>query len=401
MDLVRRHLQRDYPDSVLRTEGLRIITTLAPRVQGAAERALTQRAEGWRDDTEGAVVDVDINSGEVQALVGGRDPRYAGFNRALDAQRPIGSLVKPSIYLTALMRPEQYGLGTLLPDRPVTLQNAAGEAWQPQNYDDQFLGDIPLWQALAESRNAATVHLGLDLGLRAVVDTIERLGGEVPTPVYPSLLLGAFEQSPLAVARQYHTLANQGLRTPLRAVRTVMTAGGQVRSRYSLDVERAVEAAPVYLVTKAMQRVVTQGTAHNLDRWVADTLNVAGKTGTTDGLRDSWFAGFSGDQLAVVWVGRDDNGPTGLTGSSGAMTVWGGMMQQLTPEPLRIQPPEGIEWAWVNAASGRRTARDCDGASRLPYRVGHRPQRRTACLRQRDAAAKTDDEGGWLDGWFE
>lgn len=393
MDLVRRHLQRDYERADLAGNGLRIFTTMAPHVQQAAERALKQRLSTWHQAMEGAIVSVNVDNGEVEAVVGGRDVRYAGFNRALDTQRPMGSLIKPAIYLTALSRSKRYGLATPIEDRPITLQDAQGERWQPENYDGEYLGRIPLWRGLADSRNAATVRLGLDLGLRAVVDTIEKLGGRVPDTVYPSLLLGAVEQSPLAVARFYETLAADGFRTPLRSVRAVTDGDGEVLSRYELDLDRGVDPEAVYLVNHALQRVVSQGTASRLDRWVDEDLRVAGKTGTTNDRRDSWFAGFTGDRLGVVWVGRDDNARSGLTGSTGAMTVWGRMFGDLQLRPRSAEPPQGIEPVWIDQGSGKRSAKGCEGAVQLPYRSGTAPQGKSECAR--------NGGDGLFEGWFE
>ncbi|MDZ7810249.1 MAG: transglycosylase domain-containing protein [Arhodomonas sp.] len=349
MDLVRRHLSRDYRREDLNNDGLRVFTTLAPMVQRAAEEAVTRRMQAWRDDTQGAAVVVAVDSGEVEAIVGGRDPRYEGFNRALDARRPIGSLVKPAVYLTALSRPSRYGLGSLIADQPVRVQGADGQTWTPRNYDRERHGDVPLWRALVESYNVPTVRLGLDLGLRAVADTLSRLGGPLPDTVYPSLLLGSVEYSPLEVAGVYETLATGGYRTPLRAVRAVMTREGEVLSRYSLSVDRAFERAPLYLLETALRRVPVEGTGSGLRRWLGEEPGVAGKTGTTDGLRDSWFAGYSEDRLGVVWVGRDDNGRTGLTGASGAMTVWGELFAGLPYRPLDTDPPPG----WSRSGSSR------------------------------------------------
>jgi penicillin-binding protein 1B len=393
MDLVRRHLQRDYDRAALASDGLRVFTTLAPHVQQAAEQALTQRLSTWHQAMEGAIVSVNVDNGEVEAIVGGRDVRYAGFNRALQARRPMGSLIKPAIYLSALSRPKRYGLATPIEDRPITLQNKSGQRWQPENYDGEYLGRIPLWQGLADSRNAASVRLGLDLGLRAVVDTVDRLGGRVPDTVYPSLLLGAVDQSPLSVARFYETLAAGGFRTPFRSVRAVTDGDGEVLSRYELAMYRGADPKAVYLVNHALQRVVSQGTASRLDRWVARDLRVAGKTGTTNDRRDSWFAGFTGDRLGVVWVGRDDNARTGLTGSTGAMTVWGAMFDDLQLRARSAEPPQGIEPVWIDAESGRRSAEACQGAVQLPYRQGAAPQGESECA---------DGGGdGLFEGWFQ
>jgi len=393
MDLVRRHLQRDYARQALANDGIRVFTTLAPHVQQAAETALRRRLNRWHKRMEGAVVSVDVDTGEVEAIVGGRDTRYAGFNRALAARRPMGSLIKPAIYLTALARPGQYGLATPIEDQPITLQDRRGERWRPANYDGDYLGSIPLWRGLAESRNAATVRLGLDLGLRAVVSTLDELGGRLPDTVYPSLLLGAVDQSPLGVARFYQSLAAEGFRSPLRSVRAVTDSEGDVLSRYELELDRAAPDRPVYLANHALERVVSDGTAADLSNWIDGEVNVAGKTGTTNDHRDSWFAGFTGDRLGVVWVGRDDNARTGLTGSSGAMTVWGEMFSRLELRPRRVDPPAGVKRIWVDPGTGKRTAENCAGAVRLPYIDGRSPQGRSDCLQRNEG-------DGWLQEWL-
>ncbi|MBA1145825.1 penicillin-binding protein 1B [Ectothiorhodospiraceae bacterium WFHF3C12] len=398
MDLVKRHLRRDYRYEDLSTEGLRIFTTFAPHVQQATERALSRHLERWDEGIEGAAVMVNVDDGEVGAVVGGRDPRYDGFNRALDAHRPIGSLIKPAIYLTALSRPDTYGLGTVLEDKPVTLEDRSGNRWSPRNYDDAFHGQVPLWEALAKSYNVPAVRLGLDLGLPAVTETLVELGGEPPRRVYPSMLLGALPQSPLQVARIYETIASGGFRVPLRAVRGVTTAEGEPLNRYELAVERAFSPESVYLLTTAMQRVVSEGTAQGLARWIPDHVQAAGKTGTTDDTRDSWFAGFTGNRLGVVWVGRDKNGRTGLTGSSGAMQIWGEAFGALDLKPLEPVPPEDIERIWVQSNTGQLAVAGCEGAVELPYVRGHQPADTAPCAKRRGALDRAAD---WVKGLFE
>lgn len=393
MDLVKRHLRRDYRYEDLTSEGLLIFTTLAPSVQRAAERALIDRAKHWLPETEGAVVVVSVEDGEVEALVGGRDPRYAGFNRALDARRQIGSLIKPAVYLTALSRPQRFGLGSLLQDTPVTLKDANGQIWTPRNYDRKRHGRVPLWSALAHSYNVPTVKLGLDVGLRAVADTIQRLGGRVPDTVYPSILLGAVQLTPLEVTNMYETIASGGFRTPLRAVRAVMTPDDKVLSHYPLKVKRAFDSGPIYLLRYGMQQVVRQGTARGLSRWLPSALNVAGKTGTTDDTRDSWFAGFTGQRLGVVWVGRDDNGRTGLTGSSGAMKVWGEMMAKLPLQAFQLDPPESVQETWIDEQTGALAAPYCEHAVQLPYIRGSAPDGTSKCIR---SAGEVDRAVNWV-----
>jgi len=321
VQLVHRQLRRDYDEKDLRSEGLRIFTALDPRVQGSAESALSKRLAQFDRDRrfgppgiEGAVVVTDPQSGEIQALVAGRDPRYRGFNRAVDAARPIGSLLKPVVYLTALQEPAKYTLVTPIDDGPFVWKSRGAPDWEPQNYDKQFHGIVPLRTALAQSYNAATARLGTEIGVEKVLDNVRKLGIERPLKPFASTLLGAVELSPLEVAQMYQTLASGGFRTPLRAIREVTTQEGRPLARYALRVEQAIAPESAYLITAAMQGVVREGTAQGLKSMVPAEIAVAGKTGTTDEQRDAWFAGFTGDRLAVVWVGYDDNRAARLSG---------------------------------------------------------------------------------------
>ena len=402
LDLVRRQLRRDYRDEDLRSEGLHIFTTLDPVAQVSAEQALSKRLlqiERVRKDVtglEGAVVVTNVQNGEVQALVGGRDARFEGFNRALDARRPVGSLLKPVIYLSALMRPKRYTLVTLLDDSPLVWKERGIPDWQPENYDKTFHGQVPLREALVYSYNVASARLGLDLGLGVVLDNVRRLGVERELPPYAASLLGAVELAPIEVTQMYQTIASGGFRVPLRAIREVLTAGGHPVQRYSLAIEQAFEAAPMYLLTAVLQDVVSHGTAAGLRDFLSPSLKLAGKTGTTDELRDAWFAGFSSDRLAVVWVGYDDNRPGTLTGASGALPVWGELMRRLDPEPLVPPMPEEIEQVWIDPASGLLAERDCPGAREMPFVRGTQPEQYAPCVRSPGKKIKN-----WLRRLFE
>jgi penicillin-binding protein 1B len=383
--LVHRQLRRDYAETDLRTEGLRIFTTLDPRVQGAAERALSRRLEQFDNQKrfgepglEGAVVVTDSQNGEVQALVGGRDPRFHGYNRALDAARPVGSLLKPAIYLTALSDPSRYTLLTLLDDGPFVWKARGAKDWRPENFDKKFHGAVPLRVALAQSYNAAAARLGTDLGVERVLDTVRRLGVERELRAYPSTLLGAAEMSPFEVALMYQTIASGGFRAPLRAIREVTTQDGQPLNRYALAVEQAFRPEPMYLLTAAMQDVVREGTAQSLKNWLAPELGIAGKTGTTDEQRDAWFAGFTGERLGVVWIGYDDNRASRLTAAAAALPVWAEMMAALDPQPLEFPRPEGIELVAIDPQSGLRGG-NCEGTQEVPFARGSAPVERAPC----------------------
>jgi penicillin-binding protein 1B len=385
IDLLRRQLRRDYRDEDLTSAGLRIFTTLDPWIQTVAEDALQRklpqlekRGKASRD-LEGAIVVTSTEGGEVLALVGGREPRYAGFNRALDALRPIGSLIKPVVYLEALARPTSYTLVTRLDDSAVRLKDGRGEAWSPDNYDHRQHGRVPLYEALAQSYNLATVHLGLDVGLERVAKRLQELGATRAVEPYPSLLLGAVTLPPIEVAQIYESLAAGGFRSPLRAIREVLGADGNALQRYPITVEQAAPSAAVFLVTWAMQQVVSSGTARALGQDLGAKLRLAGKTGTTNDLRDSWFAGFSADKMAVVWVGRDDNQPAGLSGATGAMQVWGELMRRIRPLPLNPVPPEGVSFVRIDSTSGMLAGEGCSRVRDVPFARGSAPTLQAEC----------------------
>src|SRR5687767_7850026 len=408
LQLVHRQLRRDYDEADLRSEGLRIFTTLDPRVQDAAENALAKRLTQFDKERrfgqpglEGAVVVTDPQSGEVQALVGGRDPRYRGYNRALDAARPVGSLLKPAIYLTALSDPGKYTLLTPIDDGPFIWKSHGAPDWEPANYDKKFHGVVPLRTALAQSYNAAAARLGTELGIERVIDNVRRLGVDRPLRPFASTLLGAVELSPLEVTQMYQTIASGGFRSPLRAIREVTTQEGRPLTRYPLAVEQVFAAEPIYLLAAAMQDVVRDGTGQSLKSFLPPEIAVAGKTGTTDEQRDAWFAGFTGDRLAVVWVGYDDNRAARLSGAAAALPVWGDLMGALAPEPLAPQKPERIELVWIDPQSGLRGGTSCPGSQEVPFVQGSAPRDRAPCSGTMDAAVEAVGQTvEKAKGWF-
>ena len=243
IDLVRRQLAHDYRDADLRTEGLRIFTTLDPDVQERAERTLArelgaaERRNGLPPGAlQGAAVVARSDNGEVLAVVGDRRAPVYGFNRALDAKRPIGSLVKPALYLAALEH--GYSLASPVEDAPVEVRLANGRTWAPRNHDRVHLGPMPLYRALAQSRNAAAARLGLAVGVGRVAEVLERLGVAGPIRPLPSLLLGSIDLSPFEAAQVYQTLANEGFRAPLRGIREVTGPSGTPLARYGLSMEQ-------------------------------------------------------------------------------------------------------------------------------------------------------------------
>jgi penicillin-binding protein 1B len=392
LDLVRRQLQRDYKEEDLNSSGLAIFTHFDPLVQMSAESSLAANiakhaSSEKSNELQGAVVITRPNTGAVIAVLGGKDGRYAGFNRALDARRPIGSLLKPAVYLAALEQPERYTLATPISDDEYRLQLPNGDQWAPKNYDLEDHGDVLLYKALAHSYNQATARLGNTIGVDKVVDTVHRLGVKERFPALPSVTLGAVDLLPIEVAQIYQTISADGFYTPLMAINAVVGPGGQLLTSYPLEVDKRFDAASIYMLSHAMQAVTHEGTAKSLE-WLLPDFAVAGKTGTTNDLRDSWFAGFSGDMMAVVWLGNDDNTSTGLTGSSGALRVWADIIRQRSRLPIQNLPPENIKMVWVDRETGQGSQRSCTNTVQLPFLVGTEPDQEIRC---QQGAAKVID----------
>lgn len=386
VDQVKRQLREQYQEADLTSEGLRVFTTLDPRAQEALEKEITEgipKLEKLRKlpvgTLEAAGVITSVDGGELLAIVGGYETRYAGFNRALDSRRSMGSLAKPFVYLTALQQPDQFNLHTILPDELVQVTVPGNKLWEPSNYDKQLHGPQPLYMALAQSYNLPTVYTGLQVGAAKVLETMRKAGYAGDALAVPSIFLGAVDASPLEVAQMYGTLAANGYQAPLTAIREVQTLDGKPLSRYPIKVKQTLPEGPVYLTTWAMQQVLSQGTARSAYNVIPSTTILAGKTGTTDDMRDSWFAGYGADRVGVVWVGRDDYKPMGLTGASGALQIWAKVMRDLNVRGLDNVPPAGIVEQFTDTATGLMATNRCSGAINVPYIEGHAPTQMAPC----------------------
>jgi penicillin-binding protein 1B len=392
LDVVRRQLARDYPADALRGAGLSVMSTLSPAAQTLAERAVRDtldRVERKQGPTlQAGLVLTNTVTGEVEAVVGNRKSDEPGFNRAVEAERPVGSLLKPFVYLLAFAQPERWSLATYVQDVPVEVTQPNGKPWRPKNSDGKSHGTVTMAQALARSYNQATVRVGMEVGPDRLAELMQVLGGTKMTP-RPSLILGAVDLSVFSMAQAYQFLASGGRIQPLRAVRGVIDADGRVLKRYDDKTEPAQEgdAIAARLVTLALQGAVTNGTASPLLRDGLGRLNAAGKTGTSNDGRDSWFAGYTGEHLAVVWVGNDKNESTGLYGATGAMRVWSGVFRKLPTAPLKISG-KGLEWAWLDPSRFATTEEGCAGARRVAFVAGYLPPEHTSC-----------QQSSWLD-WF-
>ena len=329
MSLLDQELETKVPMSVRKRSGLHIYTSIDPLAQKYAETALItgiKHISGKnQNDLQAAMVITDRQHAEVRALVSGRDVKYSGFNRALNANRPIGSLVKPAVYLTAL--DAGYDLDYQLNDQPIILKNGTGQRWQPKNYDRKFRGQVSLENALIHSLNVPTVNLGMQVGLDHVINSLYNMGVHKKIKAYPSLVLGSLSLSPFAVAQMYQSITMQGFYQPLSMIRAIVSKEGSLLYQHTRKAKKVFSSEAVKKLTTVLHEVTSEGTARSL-RWRNPGQYFAGKTGTTNNLNDSWFVGFDSDEVVTTWVGKDNNKSAGLTGSSGALVLFSDYMKQ-------------------------------------------------------------------------
>ncbi len=382
LDIVKRELHTTYHADDLKNEGLRIFATLDPIAQTAADAAVDKQLAILRKKSaktkplQAALVSANPASGELVAVVGSGSA-FTGFNRAVDAKRQVGSILKPFVYMMAL-ESGKYNLASQVSDNPVVITLADGTTWSPQNYDQRDHGYVPLITALANSYNQAVVNTGMEYGVDTFIKQLQRLGINQEIPHYPSLFLGAVELSPMDMLGVYQVVAAGGFRTPIISIRSVVDDRGQILQRAGLDTKRSVPPEVNFLINHALQEVVKTGTAKALNT-LGDDLHLAGKTGTTNDYRDAWFAGYSGNNVSVVWVGRDDNQPIGLSGGSGALPVWKDYMGRLRLSPVALAQPDTVEWVWLENGSGKLSHESCDNAVYLPIITKFAPKDASEC----------------------
>jgi penicillin-binding protein 1B len=400
-DLLSRQLDESYSRTYLQEGGLNIYSTLDEPVQQIAQSRFAESLQELEENhniekgtLQGAMIILEPQTGEIVTLIGGRNAKAGDFNRALDAKRPIGSLVKPAVYLTALLNPARYSTMTIIEDAPFSLQLETGKSWDPGNYDNRYHGEVSLYDALIRSYNIPAVKVGIDVGLDSVATTIQRLGVSELFPRYPSMLLGASNVSLLDVAQMYQTLANGGRLQPLTTLRAVANSSNHVLTSYQSDGKQMVNSKVDFLMVNLLEAVANSGTARALKTLIPG-VQLAGKTGTTNEYRDSWFAGFGENYLAVVWIGKDDNSPTGLTGSSGALRAWAKVMSALDLHSLNRVAPEGVIELEVDLDGGGKAIAGCTRISVTRYFIaGYEPLSNHRCQPIKD------NLGHWLDRWF-
>jgi penicillin-binding protein 1B len=344
VDYLRRELEENYSTESLTKEGLRIYSSLDLQMQRMAERALveglkkleaTHPALKRKSDDEGleaAIVVMRPQTGEIKAMVGGRNYARSQFNRAFQAKRQPGSVFKPFVYAAALMYGGQngtkYSPETVINDSQFTWVYG-GQEWQPHNYNEEYFGAVTMRKALESSLNSATSRVAQDVGIRRVREIAHKMGIQSPLPAVPALSLGAAEVTPLEVAVAYSTLANNGQRNRPLAVKQVVDQSSKILERRDVRPERVLSPQLANAMNQLLKGVLDRGTAAGARR-AGFTRPAAGKTGTTNDYKDAWFVGYTPDLLAVVWVGYDGPKKIGLSGAEAALPIWTEFMKNAT-----------------------------------------------------------------------
>lgn len=389
VDYLREELVESYPPEVLTSEGLRVFTTLDMQLQRYANAAVAEglaelerrypslKASRPENAVQACLIAIQPQTGEIKAMVGGRDYGRSQFNRAINALRQPGSVFKPFVYLTAF---EQAATAenpvtpaTILTDEPFEWRYDS-RTWRPANYRDRYLGRVTARQALELSLNSATARLAHRVGLDPIRKLAHRMGISSDLPPLPSIVLGAQEVSPFEIARAYAVLANQGLRTVPRATRKVVDRNGHVIERHPVEMRRVTSPEAAYLVTHILEGVLDQGTGRAA-RQLGFDRPAAGKTGTTNEARDAWFVGFTPDLLTVVWVGFDEGKRLGLTGSVAALPIWARFMKAATagsPVASFVTPP-GVASVRIDPYTGGLATENCPDVIEEAFWKGQEP----------------------------
>ncbi|HEX8169887.1 MAG TPA: PBP1A family penicillin-binding protein [Thermoanaerobaculia bacterium] len=375
VDRVLQELQTDYGIEDVKGRGLKIYTAIDLTAQDAATRVVesslqsieksSKRLRNHEPSLQAALIDVDVPTGEIRALVGGRNYERSQFNRALKSKRLVGSLFKPFVYLTAFepsLSNQNITPATMVSDTRFVLKRRWSEDWSPRNYDGRYMGNVTVRMALENSLNSASVRIGLACGIEPILKTAKTLGVDTELDDdNPSIILGAVGIPPIEMAAAYSTIARQGARMPLRTIRYVTDDRGR-------RLDGAGEAKPVqvfpqrdvYLLTHVMEGVVNRGTAA-VSRSMGFRKVAAGKTGTTNDKRDAWFIGFTPQTLTLTWVGFDDNDPTGLSGGEAAVPMWTRFMLAATAgqRDAAFAVPGGVVFGDVDKSSGGLATPNC------------------------------------------
>ena len=390
IDYVTRTLDADYPGlTTTTTKAVDVHTTLDLHLQRLAQDAVrdglttldkTPSRRKRKGQAEAALIAVDPKTGEILAMVGGRSYNQSQLNRVITARRQPGSVFKPFVYLAAFEHAAATGDGSVTPaalvDDSPTSWEFDDQVWTPENYENEYEGVITFRRALAHSRNVATIKVAEQAGYERVAELWKRLKVGTPPKAYPSIALGVFEATPFEIATAYTMFPNLGIVKPLRHLERIDSGGAEVKQKPRAAPRGVAAADSTFLVLNMMRSVINEGTGAGV-RAAGFTLDAAGKTGTTNELRDAWFAGFTPDLLTVVWVGYDENQPLGLSGAQAALPIWTQFMSRALSgrNSAAFDVPEGISFADICPASGKLASPSCPRTFREAFRVGTEPVR--------------------------
>ncbi len=401
LQLVKRELNQHLTTYQQKT-GIQVFTGFSHVAQQLLEESVNSQLvelekAHHQKDLQAAMIVTDIESAEIRALVGDRQNGFAGFNRALDAKRPVGSLIKPAIYMAALERFEQFNFASLLADEPITLRSDAsdndqGKKWQPKNYDGKYRHQVPLIDGLVKSLNIPTVNLGMNIGLENIADAIHLLGYKDDIITRPSMLLGALNMSPLQINQMYIALARRGELEQVHAINQVVSSYGETLWEFEPNVTKVISTDVAYLLDYALMQVTQTGTAKSLS-WRLKNTKIAGKTGTSNDLRDSWFIGFDEKNLVTTWVGKDNNKTTGLTGSSGALLLFSQYLKKQGVVNRNIYQPEAIAMTEFEIETGNAVTSHCAHTKIYPAIAA-------GISVSKDCLEERSDKQSWLEKLF-
>jgi len=330
VSLLRRHLKHYYNSKDLMNDGIKVFTTFNPRLQDKVQKQIQTSIKSLprHNKLQGAMLITSRGAADILAVIGNKKASRNHFNRALDARRSIGSLIKPAIFLTALEN--GYARTSFIDDSPLSVKTVDDQHWSPRNFDKKSHGLVSLEQALSHSYNIASVRLGLDIGLDKVIRTVHKLGIEQELEKYPAVLLGAIPLAPIQIHQMYQTIADGGYYSPLKSIRAVMDKDNNIIQHNSINVEKRFNSESIDQLDIMLKKVVSIGTAKSLRKYVSSTKGIAAKTGTTNKNRDSWFVAYDENYVSTVWLGNDDNSATQVTGASGALKIWAEVSQVLS-----------------------------------------------------------------------
>jgi len=387
VDLIGQQIEESFPGLTTSEGKLDVYTTLDMNLQRAAldavrrglahvDEILATRKRHRPEPPQAALIAVDPRSGEILAMIGGRSYNQSQFNRVLQAHRQPGSVFKPFVYLAAFEEAAAAGRSDFTPasltrDEPEVF-DFGGQTWEPKNYDE-YDGEITWRRALAMSRNLGTIHVGQEVGFDKIAALWRRVGVGTPPQGYPAITLGVFELTPLEVAQAYTLFTNNGSVRPLHALDRI-TAGARTLSPAAVKLKDVSRPDTTFLVTNMLRSVINEGTGAAA-RAAGFTADAAGKTGTTNDLRDAWFVGFTPELLTVVWVGYDDNVPLGLSGAQAALPIWTEFMKAaLAGHPnVAFTVPEGITFAEIDRDTGKLAQPGCPRTFSESFLTGTEP----------------------------